>query len=88
MSLYDMSSWHARTSPEQQVEGLVQEFRTIIEGQAEPSAKTEYWGPQGPHLPHQEESQGAFLLMNIDAPPPPSPSSSVRCASPPTSSAF
>jgi small subunit ribosomal protein S6 len=52
-----------------QVEGLVQDFRTIIEGGGGTIAKTEYWGLKGLTFRIKKNRKAHFSLMNIDAPP-------------------
>jgi small subunit ribosomal protein S6 len=53
----------------QQVEGLVQEFRNIIEGGGGTVGKTEYWGLKGLTFRIKKNRKAHFSLMNIDAPP-------------------
>jgi small subunit ribosomal protein S6 len=52
-----------------QVEGLVQDFRTIIEGGGGTISKTEYWGLKGLTFRIKKNRKAHFSLMNIDAPP-------------------
>ena len=52
----------------QQVEGLVQEFRTIIEGQGGTIGKTEYWGLKGLTFRIKKNRKAHYVLMDIDAP--------------------
>ena len=59
----------------QQVEGLVQEFRTIIESHVGTIGKTEYWGLKGLTFRIKKNRKAHFSLMNIDAPP----AASCRC---------
>ena len=64
-----MYSWHARTSRAQQVEGLVQSFRTILEEQGGSIGKTEYWGLKSLTYRIKKNRKAHYALMNIDAPP-------------------
>jgi small subunit ribosomal protein S6 len=53
----------------QQVEGLVQEFRAIIEGRGGTIGKTEYWGLKSLAFRIKKNRKAHFSLVNIDAPP-------------------
>ena len=53
----------------QQVEGLVQEFRAIIEGRGGTIGKTEYWGLRSLTFRIKKNRKAHFSLMNLDAPP-------------------
>jgi small subunit ribosomal protein S6 len=52
----------------QQVEGLVQDFRNIIEAGGGTIGKTEYWGLKGLTFRIKKNRKAHFSLMNIDAP--------------------
>jgi small subunit ribosomal protein S6 len=69
MSLYEYVFLARQDISAQQVEGLVQEFRTIIEGQGGTIGKTEYWGLKGLTFRIKKNRKAHFSLMNIDAPP-------------------
>ena len=60
MSLYEHVFLARQDISAQQVEGLVQGFRTILEGAGGTIGKTEYWGLKSLTYPHQEEPQGAL----------------------------
>jgi small subunit ribosomal protein S6 len=69
MSLYEYVFLARQDISAQQVEGLMQEFRTIIEGQGGTIGKTEYWGLKGLTFRIKKNRKAHFSLMNIDAPP-------------------
>ena len=69
MPLYEHVFLARQDISTQQVEGLVQEFRTIIEGQGGTIGKTEYWGLKGLTFRIKKNRKAHFSLMNIDAPP-------------------
>src|SRR4029079_13118624 len=69
MPLYEHVFLARQDISTQQVEGLVQEFRTIIEGQGGTIGKTEYWGLKGLTFRTKKTRRPHFSLMNIDAPP-------------------
>ena len=69
MPLYEHVFLARQDISAQQVEGLVQEFRTIIEGQGGTIGETEYWGLKGLTFRIKKNRKAHFSLMNIDAPP-------------------
>ena len=69
MPLYEHVFLARQDISTQQVEGLVQEFRTIIEGGGGTIGKTEYWGLKGLTFRIKKNRKAHFSLMNIDAPP-------------------
>jgi small subunit ribosomal protein S6 len=69
MPLYEHVFLARQDISAQQVEGLVQEFRTLIEGQGGTIGKTEYWGLKGLTFRIKKNRKAHFSLMNIDAPP-------------------
>jgi small subunit ribosomal protein S6 len=69
MPLYEHVFLARQDISAQQVEGLVQDFRTIIEGRGGTIGKTEYWGLKGLTFRIKKNRKAHFSLMNIDAPP-------------------
>jgi small subunit ribosomal protein S6 len=69
MPLYEHVFLARQDISAQQVEGLVQEFRTIIEGGGGTIGRTEYWGLKGLTFRIKKNRKAHFSLMNIDAPP-------------------
>ena len=69
MPLYEHVFLARQDISQQQVEGLVQEYRTIIEGGGGTIGKTEYWGLKGLTFRIKKNRKAHFSLMNIDAPP-------------------
>src|SRR5262245_66337842 len=69
MPLYEHVFLARQDISAQQVEGLVQEFRNIIEGGGGTIGKTEYWGLKGLTFRIKKNRKAHFNLMNIDAPP-------------------
>src|SRR5262245_59309903 len=69
MPLYEHVFLARQDISTQQVEGLVQEFRTIIEGRGGTVGKTEYWGLKGLTFRMKKNRKAHFSLMNIDASP-------------------
>ena len=69
MPLYEHVFLARQDVSQQQVEGLVQEYRTIIEGGGGTIGKTEYWGLKGLTFRIKKNRKAHFSLMNIDAPP-------------------
>jgi small subunit ribosomal protein S6 len=69
MPLYEHVFLARQDISTQQVEGLVQEFRTIIEGQGGTIGKTEYWGLKGLTFRIKKNRKAHFSLLNIDASP-------------------
>src|SRR6478736_5201780 len=69
MPLYEHVFLARQDISAQQVEGLVQDFRTIIEGGGGTIGKTEYWGLKGLTFRIKKNRKAHFSLLNIDAPP-------------------
>ena len=69
MPLYEHVFLARQDISTQQVEGLVQEYRNIIEGSGGTIGKTEYWGLKGLTFRIKKNRKAHFSLMNIDAPP-------------------
>jgi small subunit ribosomal protein S6 len=69
MPLYEHVFLARQDISTQQVEGLVQDFRTIIEGGGGTIGKTEYWGLKGLTFRIKKNRKAHFSLLNIDAPP-------------------
>jgi small subunit ribosomal protein S6 len=69
MPLYEHVFLARQDISAQQVEGLVQDFRNIIEGGGGTIGKTEYWGLKGLTFRIKKNRKAHFSLMNIDAPP-------------------
>jgi small subunit ribosomal protein S6 len=69
MPLYENVFLARQDISAQQVEGLVQDFRTIIEGRGGTIGKNEYWGLKGLTFRIKKNRKAHFSLMNIDAPP-------------------
>ena len=69
MPLYEHVFLARQDISAQQVEGLVQDFRTIIECRGGAIGKTEYWGLKGLTFRIKKNRKAHFSLMNIDAPP-------------------
>jgi small subunit ribosomal protein S6 len=69
MPLYEHVFLARQDISAQQVEGLVQDFRTIIEGGGGTVAKTEYWGLKGLTFRIKKNRKAHFSLLNIDALP-------------------
>lgn len=69
MPLYEHVFLTRQDISAQQVEGLTQEFRQIVEGLGGTVGKTEYWGVKGLAFRIKKNRKAHFSLMNIDAPP-------------------
>lgn len=69
MPLYEHVFLARQDISAQQVEGLVQDFRTIIEGRGGTISKNEYWGLKGLTFRIKKNRKAHFSLMNIDARP-------------------
>src|SRR5262245_65972208 len=69
MPLYEHVFLARQDISAQQVEGLVQEFRTIIEGQGGTIGEADYWGLKGLTLRIKKNRKAHFSLMKIDAQP-------------------
>jgi small subunit ribosomal protein S6 len=69
MPLYEHVFLARQDISPQQVEALVQGFRTLIEEQGGKVGKTEYWGLKSLAYRIKKNRKAHFSLMNIDAPP-------------------
>ncbi len=69
MPLYEHVFLARQDISAQQVEDLVQSFRTIIESHGGTIGKTEYWGLKGLTFRIKKNRKAHFSLMNIDAAP-------------------
>jgi len=52
----------------QQVEGLIDQYRTVIEGNGGTVGKTEYWGLKTLSYRIRKSRKAHYALMNLDAP--------------------
>src|SRR3954466_13394066 len=68
MSLYEHVFLARQDVSTQQVEALVQEFRTILETGGGSIGKTEYWGLKSLAYRIKKNRKAHFTLMHIDAP--------------------
>lgn len=69
MPLYEHVFLTRQDVSAQQVETLVQDFRTIVETNGGSVGKVEYWGLKGLTFRIKKNRKAHFSLMNIDAPP-------------------
>ena len=69
MPLYEHVFLTRQDISTQQVESLVQEFRTLLEGRGGTIGKTEYWGLKSLTFRIKKNRKAHFSLINIDAPP-------------------
>ena len=68
MPLYEHVFLARQDISAQQVEALLQEFRTLLEGRGGSVAKTEYWGLKSLAFRIKKNRKAHYALMNIDAP--------------------
>lgn len=68
MPLYEHVFLTRQDVSAQQVEGLAQEFQTIIENSGGSVRKVEYWGIRSLTYRIKKNRKAHFSLMNIDAP--------------------
>jgi small subunit ribosomal protein S6 len=68
MPLYEHVFLARQDISTQQVESLVQEFHTILEGRGGTIGKTEYWGLKSLTFRIKKNRKAHFSLINIDAP--------------------
>src|SRR3989337_1537561 len=68
MPLYEHVFLARQDISAQQVDALLQSFRTIIEERGGSIAKTEYWGLRSLAFRIKKNRKAHFALMNIDAP--------------------
>ena len=69
MPLYEHVFLARQDISPQQVEALVQGFRTLIEEQGGKVGKTEYWGLRSLAYRIKKNRKAHYELLNIDAPP-------------------
>ena len=69
MPLYEHVFLARQDISPQQVEALVQSFRTLIEEQGGKIGKTEYWGLRSLAYRIKKNRKAHYELLNIDAPP-------------------
>ena len=68
MPLYEHVFLARQDISAQQVEALLQSFRTIIEERGGTVGKTEYWGLKGLSFRINKNRKAHYTLMNIDGP--------------------
>jgi small subunit ribosomal protein S6 len=68
MPLYEHVFLARQDISAQQVEGLVQSFRSILEERGGSIGKTEYWGLKSLTYRIKKNRKAHYALMNIDAP--------------------
>jgi small subunit ribosomal protein S6 len=68
MSLYEHVFLARQDISAQQVDALLQDFRTIIEAGGGSIGKTEYWGVRSLSFRIKKNRKAHFTLMNLDAP--------------------
>jgi small subunit ribosomal protein S6 len=68
MPLYEHVFLARQDISAQQVESLLQDFRTLLEGRGGSVGKTEYWGLKSLAFRIKKNRKAHYALMNIDAP--------------------
>jgi len=68
MSLYEHIFIARQDVSQQQVEGLVEQFSTVITDNGGSIAKTEYWGLRNLAFKVKKNRKGHYALINITAP--------------------
>jgi small subunit ribosomal protein S6 len=68
MPLYEHVFLARQDISAQQVESLLQDFRTLLEGRGGSIGKTEYWGLKSLAFRIKKNRKAHYALMNIDAP--------------------
>ena len=68
MPLYEHVFLARQDISAQQVEALLQDFRTLLEGRGGSVGKTEYWGLKSLAFRIKKNRKAHYALMNIDAP--------------------
>ena len=68
MPLYEHVFLARQDISAQQVESLLQDFRTLLEGRGGWVRKTEYWGLKSLAFRIKKNRKAHYALMNIDAP--------------------
>jgi small subunit ribosomal protein S6 len=69
MPLYEHVVLGRQDASAQQVEELIAQLKTVIEGLGGTIAKNEYWGVKSLSYRMQKNRKAHFTLLNIDAPP-------------------
>jgi small subunit ribosomal protein S6 len=69
MPLYEHVFLARQDISAQQVDGLLQSFRSILEERGGSIGKTEYWGLKSLAYRIKKNRKAHYTLMNIDAPP-------------------
>ncbi len=69
MPLYEHVFLARQDISAQQVDGLLQSFRSILEERGGQVGKTEYWGLKSLAYRVKKNRKAHYALMNIDAPP-------------------
>ena len=69
MPLYEHVFLARQDISAQQVESLLQDFRTILQERGGSVGKTEYWGLRSLTYRIKKNRKAHYALMNIDAPP-------------------
>ncbi len=68
MPLYEHVFLARQDISAQQVEQLMQDYRTLLEGRGGSIGKTEYWGLKSLSFRIKKNRKAHYALMNIDAP--------------------
>ena len=68
MPLYEHVFLARQDISAQQVESLLQDYRTLLEGRGGSVGKTEYWGLKSLAFRIKKNRKAHYALMNIDAP--------------------
>src|SRR5262245_52046027 len=68
MPLYEHVFLARQDISAQQVEALLQDFRTLLEGRGGSVGKTEYWGLKSLSFRIKKNRKAHYALLNIDAP--------------------
>jgi small subunit ribosomal protein S6 len=68
MPLYEHVFLARQDISAQQVESMLQDFRTLLEGRGGSVGKTEYWGLKSLAFRIKKNRKAHYALMNIDAP--------------------
>lgn len=84
MALYEHVFLARQDVTSQQVETMVETYKSVIEQNGGKVEKTEMWGVKSLAYRIRKNRKAHFTLLNIDAPRRPSPRWSARCASPRT----
>lgn len=68
MALYEHVILARQDVSAQQVEALIEQMKTVIEGKGGKFAKTEYWGVKSLAYRIKKNRKAHYTLINIDAP--------------------